>query len=412
MDCIPVLDFEVHYCKNFTNQHRQSSATLPRSSSDNLVEDIDSRSTLPMNYGAGWPAMGQINSSTQHSFLPVMHQQTYCEGMSAAEMVSQYGVTDQNPYTNETSDFLFPGRLPIEEIESKLLHLQHAIGARNVIEDYQYGDALIPECNPMSIAVRNFLPGFQQTLDQRNAPMNRMFQHPTAPSQIECSGISRTNEVSALFPSTYNNFGSSEHILTNETSQYSGIAFETPNLNSQNAQYSTRNPIHPTNSVEQKETFALEILTYDDPVENVPFCINSLCSNKEGNIIENNNLNNITDATSLPSTSQISMEYQESPVTNIHAIKFKEDNKPKHKKLADFNYGIAETFCNPVNTTQIRQCKFGLGANNNKIEPCVFERLGLVTCSSENHQASSISTTSIVQESHATTRSSERHDFQ
>ncbi|GIY47089.1 hypothetical protein CDAR_455341 [Caerostris darwini] len=178
-----VTNFEVHYCRNFGNQHHQSSATLPLSSSANWVQDIDSRSALPMNYDAGWPAMGQINSSTQQSFLPVMHQQTYCEEMSAAEMVSEYGVTYQNPYNPETSDILFPGRPPIEENESKSIYLQHTTGASNVIEDqnYQYHDALIPEHITMSIADRNFLPDFQQTYGQINTPMNRMFQHPTAP---------------------------------------------------------------------------------------------------------------------------------------------------------------------------------------------------------------------------------------
>ncbi|GIY98909.1 hypothetical protein CEXT_228481 [Caerostris extrusa] len=156
-----------------------------------------------MNYDAEGPPMSQINSSTQQSVLPGVHQQAYCEEMSAAEMVSHYGVTYQNPYNPETSDIL----------------------------------------------------------------------------------------------------------------------------------------------------------------------------DKERNSFENNNPNNINDAVSLPSTSQISMEYQESCVANIDAIKFKEDeNKPKHKQLADFNYGIAPNFSNPSNAPQIRQLNFGIGANSNKIEPCAFER--------------------------------------
>ncbi|GIX83532.1 hypothetical protein CDAR_217321 [Caerostris darwini] len=396
----PVTNVEVHYCSNFGNQYRQSSATLPRSSSTNWVQDVDSRSALPMNYGAKGPVMNQIISSTQQSFLPGMHQQNYCE-----EMVSQYGVTDQNPYNPETSDFPFPGRPPIEENEYQPIHLQHTTGTSIVIEDqnYQYGDALIPERTPMSIADRNFLPGFQQTFGQTNALMNRMYQHPTAPSQREYSGVFRTNEVSSQFTTTYNNFVLSEHMLTNETSQYSGIALETSILNIQNAQYSTRNPIHPTNSIEQKETFPFRILTYDDPLESVPFCINSLYSDEEGKIFENNNPNNITDAISLPSTSQISMEYQESRVADIDAIKFKEDeNNPKHKQLAYFSYGTAEHFSNPSNATQIRQFNFGIGANSNIIEPCAFEGSDLITGSSENPQACNISTTSIVMECHAT----------
>ncbi|GIY67475.1 hypothetical protein CDAR_618781 [Caerostris darwini] len=103
-----VTDFEVHYCRNFGNQHHQSSATLPRSSSDNLVQDVDSRSALPMNYDAGWPAMGQINSSPQQSVLPNIHQRTSCEETATAEIPSPYGNANQNQYDPETSDFLFP----------------------------------------------------------------------------------------------------------------------------------------------------------------------------------------------------------------------------------------------------------------------------------------------------------------
>ncbi|GIZ04310.1 hypothetical protein CEXT_319981 [Caerostris extrusa] len=130
-----------HYCIKFGNQHHQSSATLPRSSSSNWVPDVDSRSALLMNYHAEDPATNQINSSMQQSFLHGMDQQTYCEEMSTAEMVSQYGITDQNPYNPETSDFLFPGRSPIEESETGPIH---------VIEDqnYPYRYALIPEHTP------------------------------------------------------------------------------------------------------------------------------------------------------------------------------------------------------------------------------------------------------------------------
>ncbi|GIY76648.1 hypothetical protein CDAR_467961 [Caerostris darwini] len=91
-----VTDFEVHYCKNFGNQQRQSSATLPRSSSANLVQDIDSRLSLLMNYDAGWSAMGQINSSPQQSFLPNIHQRTSCEETATAEIPSPYGNANRN----------------------------------------------------------------------------------------------------------------------------------------------------------------------------------------------------------------------------------------------------------------------------------------------------------------------------
>ncbi|GIZ04311.1 hypothetical protein CEXT_319991 [Caerostris extrusa] len=132
-----------------------------------------------------------------------------------------------------------------------------------------------------------------------------MFKHPTAPSQMQCSGLFRTNEVSSHFPSTYNNFDLSGHMLTNDISQYSRMSLETQILNIQNPQYSTSNPIHPNISLEQNETFPFEISTCHDPLENLLFGTNNLYSNKEENISEINNPNNFSDAISLPSTSQI-----------------------------------------------------------------------------------------------------------
>ncbi|GIY30297.1 hypothetical protein CDAR_584011 [Caerostris darwini] len=71
-----VTDFEVHYCRNFGNKQHQSSATLPQASSANRVQDVDSISAVPMNYGAEGPATGQINSSAQQSVLPSIYQRT------------------------------------------------------------------------------------------------------------------------------------------------------------------------------------------------------------------------------------------------------------------------------------------------------------------------------------------------
>ncbi|GIY86291.1 hypothetical protein CDAR_455261 [Caerostris darwini] len=77
-----VTNFEVHYCSNFGNQHRHSSASLPGSSSSNLVQDnIDSRPALPTNYDA---AMGQMNSSMQQSVLPNILRRTDYEATATA----------------------------------------------------------------------------------------------------------------------------------------------------------------------------------------------------------------------------------------------------------------------------------------------------------------------------------------
>ncbi|GIX99916.1 hypothetical protein CDAR_12141 [Caerostris darwini] len=315
--------------------------------------------------------------------------------MSTAEMVSQYGVTDQNPYIPETSTFLFPGRQPIEENEYKAIHLQHTTGASNVIEDqnYQYRDDLIPERTPMSVADRNFLPGFQQTLGQRNAPMNRMFEHPTAPSQMECSGIFRMNEVLSHFPSTYKNFDLSGHMLTNETSQYSGMSLETPILNIQNPQYSTSNPIHLNISLEQNETFPVEISTCHDPLKNLPFGTSSLYSSKEENISEINNPNNFSDAILLPSTSQIIEKNQESRITKINANEFKEgDSNSKTMQWTEFSYGIAENISVPSCATQIEQYNFGSGGKSSNTDFRAWEYSDTVTCSSKKQKACDIST--------------------
>ncbi|GIZ04308.1 hypothetical protein CEXT_319961 [Caerostris extrusa] len=101
------------------SQPHQNSATLPQSSSANWVQGIDSRSAQPMNYDAGRPAMGQINSSAQQSVLPNIHQRICCEETATAEIPSPYGNANQNPYNPETSDFLFPNMAHGQENSSK-----------------------------------------------------------------------------------------------------------------------------------------------------------------------------------------------------------------------------------------------------------------------------------------------------
>ncbi|GIZ01565.1 hypothetical protein CEXT_182071 [Caerostris extrusa] len=186
-----------------------------------------------MDYEARWPSLGQSISSTQQSILPDVYQRTEYEETATAEMPSQYGMTNKIPFNPEVPDFLFPDMPHIHENEPIIKHFKFSSEASNIFRNRnsQQSDASNPE-HPAATrsyeADRSVLPSFQQTFGQRNALMNRMFQHPTPSSQIECSGIFRTNEVSSHFPSTYNNFGRSEHILTDEISQYSGMPLETP----------------------------------------------------------------------------------------------------------------------------------------------------------------------------------------
>ncbi|GIY26563.1 hypothetical protein CEXT_185051 [Caerostris extrusa] len=102
-----IANFEVHSCRKFGNQQRQSSATLPRSSSDIKAQDIDSLSAQQTDYEAQWPFNSQSNSSTQQNFLPNMQHRIDCGEKAAAETSSQLAVTNQNLYNPETSVFCF-----------------------------------------------------------------------------------------------------------------------------------------------------------------------------------------------------------------------------------------------------------------------------------------------------------------
>ncbi|GIY34783.1 hypothetical protein CDAR_46751 [Caerostris darwini] len=197
-----------------------------------------------MDHEARWPSAIEFDSSNQESILSNIHQRRDCEETAAAKMSSQYEVSHYNQYNPKISDFLFPGKPSVDENESKSQNLpktsEESKAFRN--PNLQYSDASNPEHrenNIMPLSDKCVLPGFQQTFGQRNALMNQMSEHNNAVSQMECPGIFHTNEVSSHFPSTYYNFGRSEHILTNETWQYSGMSLGTPILNIQNAQYST-----------------------------------------------------------------------------------------------------------------------------------------------------------------------------
>ncbi|GIY26559.1 hypothetical protein CEXT_185021 [Caerostris extrusa] len=224
-----VTDFEVHYCRNFGNQHRQSSETPPRSSSDNLVADIDSRSALPMSYDAGWPAMGQINSSTQQSVLPNIHQRTSWEVTATAEIPSPYGNANHSQYNSDISDFMFPNMAHGQENPSKSTPF-------TVADQHN----LMPVSEPCS------LPGFQQTFGRRNKLMNQIAQRQNASSQLQCSGIYRTKEMSPHFISDFNvNFSTSANLISQDQETCLGK----PILADQNTQYNSMDPILPIDSI-------------------------------------------------------------------------------------------------------------------------------------------------------------------
>ncbi|GIY05203.1 hypothetical protein CEXT_672301 [Caerostris extrusa] len=71
--------------QNFGNQHCQSSATLPYSSSGNRDQDIDARKQQ-MHYEERRSSMNQTYFSWQHRILPNIHQPTYCKVSAATEI--------------------------------------------------------------------------------------------------------------------------------------------------------------------------------------------------------------------------------------------------------------------------------------------------------------------------------------
>ncbi|GIY14478.1 hypothetical protein CDAR_514041 [Caerostris darwini] len=109
---------------NLGNRNHRSYATLTQNSSANLAQYSELRASQPLDYEARWPPMGQINSSMQQNMLPDIHQRTGYEENAADEIFSRHGVTKQNLYNPETSDFPFPGMHPIQENETNSTHLQ------------------------------------------------------------------------------------------------------------------------------------------------------------------------------------------------------------------------------------------------------------------------------------------------
>ncbi|GIY20905.1 hypothetical protein CEXT_773961 [Caerostris extrusa] len=223
-----VTDFEVHYCRNFGNQYRQSSATLPRSRSANLVQDMDSRLALPSNYDEGRSVMGQINSSAQQSVLSNIHLRTTCEETATAEIPSQYGNENQNQYNPEISDSLFPNMAHGEETPSKTTPMTEA-----------------DQHNPMHVAEPCILPGFQEAFGQRNTLINQLAKLPSASSHMEGSGIFHRDETSTQFIC---DFHEGVNASTNLTSQHYESSSEIPILVDHNEQYNPMESVPPTDA--------------------------------------------------------------------------------------------------------------------------------------------------------------------
>ncbi|GIY64562.1 hypothetical protein CDAR_369601 [Caerostris darwini] len=199
-----IAKFEVHSCRKFGNQHRQSSATLPRSISDIKAQDIDSLSAQQTDYEAQWQFFSQSNSSTQQSFLREVHQRIDYGETAGTEASSQCVVTNQNLYNPENSDFLFPDWSHDQERQSESTHLQQPSEANNVIMNDN--PLCCEDVNPehsvnahLPVAEPCVLPGFQQTFGRRNALTNQMAHPPNASCQMECSGTSGTDEMSPHF---------------------------------------------------------------------------------------------------------------------------------------------------------------------------------------------------------------------
>ncbi|GIY34791.1 hypothetical protein CDAR_46811 [Caerostris darwini] len=243
-----IANFEVHRCRKFGNQHRQSSATLPRSISDIRAPNIDSVSAQQTDSEAQWPFHNQSNSSTQQSFLPDVHPRIECGETAAAETFSQHAVTNQNLYNPETSDFLFPDWPRDQERQSESIHLLHPSEANNLImnQNSQCCEDLNPEHSAnasMPVAEPCFLPGFQQTFGRRHALTHQMAHLPNASRQMECFGISRKDEMSPHFISYFNeNFDASDNRISPQYETSSGIPILTvPN--------NPMDPIPPTDAI-------------------------------------------------------------------------------------------------------------------------------------------------------------------
>ncbi|GIY01610.1 hypothetical protein CEXT_799801 [Caerostris extrusa] len=245
-----VANFEVHSCRNFGNQPRQISATLPRSSSDNLPQDIALR-TEQMHYEERRPSINQTYSSWQQSILPNMHQRTDCEAAAATEIPSPYEIANRNPYNPEISYFQFPNLPHDLESQSKSTYSLQPSEVNSAImkHNIQFSEALNPNPDanaPLPVAEPCFLPGFQQTFGRRNTAMNHLVQYPNTSSQMQCSGIYHMEEKTFHLVSDL-----SDNASANRISQYYDTSLGIPDSTVQIAQCNLMDPIPTTNEISQ-----------------------------------------------------------------------------------------------------------------------------------------------------------------
>ncbi|GIY29829.1 hypothetical protein CEXT_437301 [Caerostris extrusa] len=279
-----------------------------------------------------------------------MHQPIYCKERAAAEIVSQYGVTNQYRYDPETSDFLFPA-------------------VHHHLQKFQPSNSEHPPNSSMSITDPRFLPGFYQTFDQMNATMNPKAQLSHASSQMVSSEISRTKEMSNtdFVPTKCT-------ILSNE-------------------------PDSQTNYIHRTESFPLAPIRCYINSKNCSTFGNSLCRNRESNIFnlyETGNPTYFTDHVLLPNTSAISVQNRESHAAKLSAVKINED---KNKQCTSFSYGIADSASYASSSIQTQQLNFGSGMINSSTQPRALEYSWPVTYSSEIYNARNISTPTTAKES-------------
>ncbi|GIY48277.1 hypothetical protein CDAR_92651 [Caerostris darwini] len=240
-----VADFEVHTCTNFGSQHRQSTATCPRSSSGNLPEDIDLR-TEQIHYAERIPSLTQAHSSWQLSIFPNISLKPDCEETTAAEVSSQLIVANQNPHNPEISDFLFPSMVHGDENQTVSAYSLQSSEYNSMImnQNPQFIEAwnANPPANaPLAVAEPCVLPGFQQTFGQRNVLINQLDHHPNTSSQMQCSGIYHMDEMPTHFVSDFNE--------SDTASQHDETTLGISILAVQNAEYNPMDLIPPTDAI-------------------------------------------------------------------------------------------------------------------------------------------------------------------
>ncbi|GIY67473.1 hypothetical protein CDAR_618761 [Caerostris darwini] len=245
-----VTNFEVHTCRIFGKQQRRSYATIPRSSSENIAQDIDLR-TQQMHFEENSLSVDQSHSSWQHSILPSMHQEIDCEERAAAEVSSQFEIGNQNIYNPESSEFLLPGMAHGKENQTESPYLLQAFKAIIAVMNensqcFEDSNPNRPANAPIPVAGPGVLPGFQQTLGRRNTMMNKLTQHPNASSQMQCFGIYHMDEMPSDVVSDFNE---SHKASTNQILQQCETSVSIPILALQNAQYNPIDTIPQTDSI-------------------------------------------------------------------------------------------------------------------------------------------------------------------